>query len=155
MRLLLILTFSTVLISAEAQQMANIPAHQSNLTPDGIALNGYDAISYFQASGPKKGYSQWSAVYEGATYLFASEGNRADFVNSPASFVPAYGGWCAYAVGATGEKVEIDPLTFKILKGKLLLFYNKRNANTLLLWEKDENSLLEKAERNWPLMIKH
>jgi len=142
-----------VFASAEAQQTAKSVQH-SNLTKEGIALEGYDAVSYFKAGGPKKGAPQWKVVYDGATYFFASEGNRAEFMRSPASFAPAYGGWCAYAVGATSDKVEVDPLTFKILKGKLLLFYNKRSINTLLLWEKQENSLFEKAEQNWLLMIK-
>ncbi len=154
MRPLFFLTFSLFPIYAEAQPSSDIKAQHSNLTREGIALNGYDAASYFKGSGPEKGKPEWKAVYDGATYFFASEGNRADFVKSPASFAPAYGGWCAYAVGATGEKVTVDPLTFKILNGKLLVFYNKGSVNTLLLWEKEENFLFEKAEHNWPLMIK-
>jgi len=36
------------------------------------------------------------------------------------------------------EKVEVDPGTFKIVDGKLYLFYNKFFNNTLKSWNKDE-----------------
>ncbi len=39
----------------------------------------------------------------------------------PDKYEPAYGGWCAYAMGESGEKVKIDPETFKILDGQTLL----------------------------------
>jgi hypothetical protein len=34
-------------------------------------------------------------------------------------------------MGATGEKVGVDPKTFKILDGKLYLFYHSWVNNTL------------------------
>jgi hypothetical protein len=52
-------------------------------------------------------------------------------------------------MGATGEKVDFDPGTFKILNGKLYLFYNKFFNNTLPKWNKDEASLKAKADVNW------
>ncbi|MEN9569980.1 MAG: hypothetical protein RL172_1211, partial [Bacteroidota bacterium] len=58
-------------------------------------------------------------------------------------------GWCAYAMGAKGQKVTIDPETFKIRNGKLYLFYNKLFNNTLKDWNKDEPALCAKADTNW------
>ena len=52
-------------------------------------------------------------------------------------------------MGSTGEKVEIDPETFKIVDGKLNLFYNAYFNNTLKSWNKDENNLKKKADSNW------
>ena len=43
---------------------------------------------------------------------------------NPKKYIPAYGGYCAYAIGAKGTKVAIDPKTFEIRDGKLYLFYN-------------------------------
>ncbi|MBX9734303.1 MAG: hypothetical protein K2X37_09590 [Chitinophagaceae bacterium] len=82
-------------------------------------------------------------------YYFSSEKNAAIFKQSPAKYEPQYGGWCAYAMGATGEKVNIDPETFKVLNGKLYLFYNKFFNNTLKSWNKDEVSLKQKADASW------
>ena len=68
---------------------------------------------------------------------------------NPQKYEPAYGGWCAYAMGAKGQKVSVDPETFKIVDGRLNLFYNKFFNNTLEDWNKDEGNLKKKAEANW------
>jgi hypothetical protein len=52
-------------------------------------------------------------------------------------------------MGATGEKVPVDPETFKIVNGKLFLFYNKFFNNTLKSWNKDEKALYTRADTNW------
>jgi len=56
-------------------------------------------------------------------------------------------------MGKSGEKVEIDPSTFKILNGKLYLFFNKYFNNTLKSWNKDEASLRTKADTNWQKIL--
>jgi hypothetical protein len=82
-------------------------------------------------------------------YQFATEANLNKFKGSPEKYEPAYGGWCAYAMGATGEKVKIDPETYKITDGRLFLFYNFWTNNTLKDWNKDEKGLREKADKQW------
>jgi hypothetical protein len=57
-------------------------------------------------------------------------------------------------MGSTGEKVEVDPETFKIVNGKLYLFYNRYLNNTLTKWNKDERNLQTKADQNWTRIIK-
>ena len=52
-------------------------------------------------------------------------------------------------MGATNDKVEIDPETFKIVDGKLYLFYHSWVNNTLNKWNKDEANLKTKADKNW------
>ena len=52
-------------------------------------------------------------------------------------------------MGAKGTKVEVDPETFKIINGKLYLFYNKYLNNTLTTWNKNEADLKSKADANW------
>ena len=71
------------------------------------------------------------------------------FKKNPAQYEPQYGGWCAYAMGNDGSKVEVDPETFKILNAKLYLFYNKYFTNTLKSWNKDEGRLMKSADANW------
>jgi hypothetical protein len=81
--------------------------------------------------------------------LFSSARNYERFKASPEKYEPAYGGWCAYAMGETGEKVKVDPETFKILNGKLYLFYNFWGNNTLKDWNSNEQKLKETGDRNW------
>jgi hypothetical protein len=79
--------------------------------------------------------------------------NRDAFIKNPAAYEPQYGGWCAYAMGASGEKVEIDPETFKVADNKLYLFYNAYFNNTLPKWNKDEKNLKSKADQNWKAIL--
>ena len=116
---------------------------------NGLALSGYDAVAYLSQAKAIKGSKEFAASYEGVTYHFASAANRDEFKKSPAKYEPAYGGWCAYAMGANGEKVTVDPKTFKIVNGKLNLFYNRFFNNTLDDWNKDETNLKRKADANW------
>lgn len=119
-----------------------------------LALEGYDPVSYFQSQKPTKGKASIQAKFDGAIYQFSSEKNKEVFLKNPQQYQPAYGGWCAYAMGATGEKVSVDPMTFKILNGKLYLFYNAFFNNTLTSWNKDEQNLKAKADKNWKQIVK-
>lgn len=119
-----------------------------------VAIQGYDPVSYFKQGKAIKGRKEVLASYDGVVYQFSSATNKEIFLKSPTSFEPQYGGWCAYAMGSAGEKVEINPETFKIIDGKLYLFYNAFFNNTLKSWNKDEASLKAKADANWKKIIK-
>lgn len=119
-----------------------------------IALQGYDPVAYFTQKKAVKGKSTFAANYEGVIYYFSSTANKEAFAKNPSNYEPQYGGWCAYAMGSSGEKVEVDPGTFKIIEGKLYLFYNAYFNNTLKSWNKDESNLKKKADVNWTKIIK-
>lgn len=119
-----------------------------------VAIQGYDPIAYFKQSKAIKGKKEISANYEGVIYQFSSATNKETFLKSPNAFEPKYGGWCAYTMGNSGEKVEINPETFKIIDGKLYLFYNAYFSNTLKSWNKEEASLKAKADTNWKKFLK-
>jgi YHS domain-containing protein len=119
-----------------------------------VAIQGYDPVAYFKQGKAVKGKKELVASYQGVAYQFSSAANKDAFVKNPAAYEPQYGGWCAYAMGSSGEKVEINPETFKIADGKLYLFYNAYFNNTLKSWNKDENGLKSKADNNWKKFIK-
>ena len=119
-----------------------------NLEND-LALDGYDAVAYLNQSKAIKGNKSNSVIYEGVTYYFSSVVNKNEFLKNPSKFEPAYGGWCAFAMGSNGKKVSVDPKTFKIVNGRLNLFYNRFFNNTLEDWNKDEANLKRKADLNW------
>ena len=118
----------------------------------GLALDGYDPVSYFTGK-PEEGKKEWVDSYRGVTYYFASPSNREIFRRSPERYEPAYGGWCAYAMGASGEKVKVDPETFKIVEGRVYLFYNFWGNNTLESWNKDERGLKSSGDKHWALFF--
>ena len=119
-----------------------------NVNKKTVAIYGWDVGSYFDAE-PARGKASFSSEYDGVTYFFSSEANQKRFTADPAKYEPVYGGWCAYAMGDTGKKVDINPKTYKILDGKLYLFYNKFFNNTLDDWNEDEANLKAKADKNW------
>jgi YHS domain-containing protein len=118
-----------------------------------VAIDGYDPVSYFEGKA-QEGKDNLFYSHKGITYLFANNNNLAKFKASPEKFEPAYGGWCAYAMGNTGEKVKVDPETFKIVNGKLYLFYNFWGNNTLEDWNENEKKLKEAADKNWVTLLK-
>lgn len=115
----------------------------------GVAVKGYDPVAYFKQNKAVKGNAEFAVIHQGVKYYFSSNFNKEEFKTNPAKYEPQYGGWCAYAMGSTGEKVDFDPETFKIVNGKLYLFYNKYFNNTLPKWNKDEAGLKAKADVNW------
>ncbi|NUQ46500.1 MAG: YHS domain-containing protein [Phycisphaerae bacterium] len=131
-----------------AELSRNDAARQYNLADSGLALQGYDAVSYFDGGKPLRGSEEFTTRYRGVTYRFASRENRGKFAKDPAKYVPAYGGWCATAM-AEGRLVEVDPMNFKITGGRLFLFYKGWLGNALKDWNKDEKRLTARADSEW------
>ena len=100
-----------------------IPAKLCNLD-EGLAIKGYDPVAYFKEGRAVRGKKEFSLSDHGVNYHFASSADLQLFQANPLKYRPQYGGWCAYAMGHDGSKVEVDPETFKILNGQLFLFYN-------------------------------
>lgn len=134
-------------LSASAQDESALRTKNYNISK-GLALQGYDAVSYFSGK-PLQGNKAYATVYKGITYWFANTANLETFKKAPQNYEPQYGGWCAYAMGKYGDKVEVDPETFKIINGRLYLFYNKWLNNTLDSWNKNEAVLKQQADVNW------
>jgi YHS domain-containing protein len=130
--------------------VAPIFAQQTtNTNKKGFAADGYDVVAYFEGKA-KEGEKAFVTEIEGVKYKFASAENLKKFKTNPKKYQPQYGGWCAYALGAKNEKVEINPKTFEIRNGKLYLFYNSWGINTLKLWNEEGAEVLKnKADENW------
>lgn len=121
---------------------------------DGVAIKGYDPVTYFTTGKAEKGKSSFSTSYKGVKYHFSNASDLNNFLANPEKYEPQYGGWCAYAMGHDGSKVEVDPETFKIINGKLFLFYNRFFNNTLKAWNQDESKLHTQADANWQKLLK-
>lgn len=145
----IIVTIITTLFSvAFINAQTIIRVKQFNLEK-GLAIQGYDPVAYFILNKAMEGKENISAVVEGVTYYFTTTANRDLFLKDFKKYEPQYGGWCAYAMGKDGTKVDVDPKTYKVIEGKLYLFYNKFFNNTLNKWNQDEVKLKSKADQNW------
>ncbi len=153
MKLLLLFTALHIFsLSGFAQDAGGLRKKHFNLD-NGIAIKGYDPVAYFTQNKAVKGSKDQAVLHQGIIYYFSSVANKEAFKVNPTKYEPEYGGWCAYAMGEKGEKVSVDPETFKILNGKLYLFYNKYFTNTLKDWNKNEAGLKKSADANWPKLF--
>lgn len=141
-----------ILIAITTQAQSDIVRIKNFNIKNSLALEGYDPVSFFSGK-PQEGKSQYKLSSKGITYYFIDQTNLGKFKADPEKYEPAYGGWCAYAMGESGEKVKVDPETFKIVDGKLYLFYNFWGNNTLTDWNENENGLKSKADQNWRKIV--
>ena len=116
----------------------------------GLAIKGYDPVSYFTTGKPTQGLTRFSTSYKGITYLFASAENRNLFVEMPEKFLPQYGGYCAFAI-ALNQIADIEPDQWAIVNNKLYL-NNGFLAQTL--WSLDKAGNIARGDQNWPLVPK-
>jgi YHS domain-containing protein len=117
----------------------------------GVALKGYDPVAYFTESRAVKGSAEFSEEFLGETWQFASKEHRDLFTASPVKYAPQYGGYCAGEVlfgdVTTGVTTNVDPEAWRIIDGKLYLFYDKGFAQ---VFEDHAREWLAKADANWP-----
>jgi YHS domain-containing protein len=112
---------------------------------DGIAIDGTDAVAYFSEGKPVSGTDEFTFDWQGATWRFASDENRATFAADPTAYAPQYGGYCAYAA-ADGKKVSTVPDAWAIRDGKLYLNYSGRIQSR---WEEDPAGYITAADAHW------
>lgn len=117
--------------------------------PDGVAIHGYDPVSYFTEGQPVAGQASITADWHGATFRFASDAHRRAFLADPARYAPQYGGFCAYGM-ARGYKATTEPQAFTIVGGKLYLNYSDAVQET---WRGDVAGYVTRADANWPDVV--
>lgn len=115
----------------------------------GLALRGFDAVSYFLPGGPVAGSAAYEVAWQGLGWRFAGPANRAAFRGDPAAYAPRLGGYDPAGI-LEGRLVETDPLAFAVLDGRLYLFRDADRRTRLLALLAEEPGLLARAERGWP-----
>jgi YHS domain-containing protein len=109
-----------------------------------LALQGMDVVSYFKHGGPAQGNAALRHDFDGARYLFSSVQNKAAFVADPDRYLPQFSGLCASGM-SKDIKGTGDPNAWKIVDGKLYLFYS---AAVLAKAEADPTTIA-RAHQNW------
>ncbi len=112
----------------------------------GLALSGYDPVSYFVAGKPVAGDSAHTLKWMDATWRFSSAENLALFRANSGAYAPQYGGYCAWAV-ANGYTASADPEAWRIVEGRLYLNYS---AEVQEEWEVDIPGFIARADQSWP-----
>jgi YHS domain-containing protein len=124
-------------------------ATERSVTPvnvsDGVALNGYDPVSYFVDEEPVEGTSCLEIEHAGVAYRFASLENRDRFIEDPSAYVPQLGGYSVFGM-AKGKRYDVSPKTWDIIDGKL---YMSRNRKVRELWQANTEGYINQAESHW------
>jgi YHS domain-containing protein len=122
----------------------------NNTDPDGVTIQGYDAVAYFTQMKAVKGDPKYFARYNGATYWFSSEANATMFKDHPEMFAPQYGAFCGYAMSLNKLR-PINPAIFQIVDGRLIL---QHTEDAYKQFNKDVAGNTSKADSNWPEQVK-
>lgn len=146
------LALGTIIAAALPLAVGPAAARQASIFTGivkGVAVGGYDAVAYQAENKATPGSPAITAEYEGVTWRFASEANKALFVTNPARYAPQYGGYCAWAV-ASGYTAKGDPEAWTVVGDKLYLNYNKSVQKG---WEQDIPGNIRKGDANWPKVL--
>lgn len=122
-------------------QQSSLSVDHFNTESENLVVNGYDVVSYFSESEPVKGKQSISTDYQGLLIYFSSQENKRKFLDDPEKYLPKYDGWCAYAIGNSGKKVDVDPFSYSIKNGELYLFYKSYFNDTREKWIQNHKEL--------------
>ena len=113
---------------------------------DGIAIHGFDPVSYFASDQARQGRPDLEYTFQGATWRFSNDGNRAAFVDHPDVYAPRFGGYDPVAI-ARGVLVAGNPLIW-IINGERLYFFYDDSARAE--FAAAPVRIAETAQRRWP-----
>ena len=145
-RAVLTALFITALLVPAGTALALDPVFSTYL---GGAIRGYDPVAYHTEGKPVAGKRAHRVEWKGATWSFASAGNKALFEGDPEKYAPRYGGYCAWAV-SQGYTASIDPDAWSIVEGKLYLNYSLGVRDQ---WSHDIPGNIAKGDVNWPKLL--
>ncbi|MGX1496141.1 YHS domain-containing protein [Labrenzia sp. MBR-25] len=136
------LVLSTAALAADEYNVAN------GLTLNGnpLGMHGIDPVSMFAGKTPGAGDAVHTSSHDGVDYYFATAETKEQFDAAPESFLPQFGGFCAFGI-YVGKKLDGDVRFADIVDGKLYLFVNAVIFDKYLQ-QKDE--VLAGAYAKWP-----
>lgn len=117
---------------------------------EGVAIGGYDPVSFFLSAHPQEGRADHVLMWKGAVWRFASDENRLRFESNPRAYAPRFGGHCAYGI-ARGHVVAGDPLIWEIVDGRLYMFNSQRAVEQ---WHEAQAALIHEASDHWPEIMR-
>jgi len=115
----------------------------------GVAIDGYDAVSYFTDPEPQPGKPDFEYVWQGVPWYFESAANRDVFLRNPEVYAPQFGGHCVTSLGR-GYLSDGKPRLYLVRALKLYFFYSTANRDAFQL---SPEEALKAAAENWPKLL--
>ena len=116
----------------------------------GIAIDGYDPVSYFTDAEPQQGRPDFEYDWAGVPWYFESAANRDVFARNPSVYAPQFGGHCLMSL-SRGYVSDGKPRLYVIDGMKLYFFYSTANRDAFLL---SKAQAVADATKNWPTLSK-
>ena len=116
----------------------------------GVAIEGYDPVSYFIDTEPRQGLPDFEYVWSGVSWYFQTAANRDVFARNPTVYAPQYGGHCVMSL-SRGYLSDGKPRLYTIEGLKLYFFYSTANRDAFLM---SKSEAVGKAEANWQNLSK-
>mgnify|MGYP002628435627 CR=1 FL=1 len=116
----------------------------------GLALGGADPVAYFAQGQMVQGSVDYTLMWRGTTWRFATMDARSTFEMNPEAYAPQFGGYCAYAL-SQGALAPTVPEAWTVFEGKLYMTYS---VDVRGLWRQDIPGNLAKAEPYWPAIAR-
>ena len=139
-----LLTLAAAALSAPARAGSLVTAIVTD-PMTGVALEGYDPVTYFTEPEPLPGSPDHEFYWQGVPWYFVSAANRDIFVRAPDLYAPQHGGHCVMSL-ARGYLSDGNPRICVIDRMKLFLFYSSANREAFLM---SRAEALEQAAANW------
>lgn len=136
---------SMVIALSAPMSMAGSAPNPANADSDKIAIKGYDTVAYFTDGHPTKGSPEFVFAWNGARWRFANAAHRDRFASDPERYAPQFGQLCSMGL-ALGKRAIADPEVWKIVDGKLYLYFSRGARNK---FQQNTNENMKKAETNW------
>lgn len=136
----------TALLLAGSWQAATAGGGRIVIDPlTGFAAAGFDPVAYFADGAARPGSARYETAWQGVTWRFVNEGNKAAFLAHPEIYAPAFGGHCAVAV-ARGYMAEGDPTIWEVHDDRLYLFHSEASRAAFL---SDPGRMIAEAKAMW------
>jgi YHS domain-containing protein len=116
----------------------------------GLAIDGFDPVSYFVDDAARVGRAEFEFRYRGAVWRFRNPGNQAAFAAHPAAYEPRFGGYDPIAIGR-GAPTPGNPEIWLIAGQKLYLFYSMETKDE---FGSDPARAAAQAAARWPDVVR-
>ncbi len=120
--------------------------HQPINSSGGLAIKGYDPVSYHTSGVATQGSGAITLSWNGADWHFSSQENLALFEGDPERYAPAFGSNCAQAVSSK-ITATANPEVWHMEGDNLYLFLNQAAKEKFV--SRIGDGVIEQTERNW------
>ena len=114
----------------------------------GLAIAGFDPVSYFTDARALPGDAAYELSKEGVIWRFRNEGNRASFAAHPEIYGPQFGGYDPVDV-ARGVAYPGNPRLWLVVDQRLYLFGREESRDA---FASAPAAVLAEARKHWTVL---